>query len=57
VVSVEVAPSRAADFEPAAKALASALNDVRIHTVKKTPPDDEHVDHPGMIDVRVGKKP
>src|SRR5258708_3531474 len=56
-ISVEVAPSRAADFEPAAKALASALNNAGIDAVEKINPGEDNASNASMIHVRVGKKP
>ncbi len=54
-VSIEVPPSHASAFEPAASALASILNQVGVKAVERLNPGEE--DHPDMITIRIGTKP
>ena len=56
-VSIEVAPSHATDFEPAAKALASALTAEGIDASETVNPGEEHDNHASMIHIRVGREP
>jgi hypothetical protein len=56
-ISIEVAPSRMTDFEPAAKALASLLKGAGVDAVEKTNPGEERENWASMIHVRIGKKP
>jgi hypothetical protein len=54
-VSIEIAPSHVTDLAPAAKALASVLNENGIESVEGTNPGVET--EASMITIRVGHKP
>jgi len=57
-ISIEFAPSKSAEFEPAADALAAALTEEGIIAVSNANPEQDEADRfPDRIRIKVGKKP